>query len=90
MTVPQNRLWLHATAIEAYNHTIYFIRLCNSAKHSEPLIRGNRIILFWWSEENHDTQFSITEWRIKTHLTMRIAAKRDEIFHSPFHAITLQ
>jgi hypothetical protein len=90
MAVTPNRLWLHAAAIEAYNHTSYFIRFRNSAKHSEPLIRRNRIIPSLWSDEGRDTQFSITERRKKTRLTMWIAAKWNEILHRPFHAITLQ
>src|SRR5262245_31128683 len=53
MTATQNRLWLHATAIEAYSHTGYFIMSCNSAKHSESLIPG----------KSHDIRFSIAERR---------------------------
>jgi hypothetical protein len=62
MTVPQNRLWLHAAAIEAHSHTGYFTGSAIPASYSEPLILGDRIVSSWWSDESHDARFSITKW----------------------------
>ena len=53
MMAHQNRLWHHATIIDAHSHTDYFIRFSISVKHSESFTWGNRIIPSWWSDESH-------------------------------------